>query len=80
MSLPYDRFNTTMKHWPLDKYCAEQYNDAEDRRFQGFLGSNVFSFSVTGGRIPICNFRIMFCDPVLMRRRSTARSGRRLKC
>ena len=24
-SLPYDRGNTTMAHWPLDSYCAAEY-------------------------------------------------------
>lgn len=33
VSLPYDRGNTTMQPWPLDPYCALQYNDPEDRRF-----------------------------------------------
>ena len=32
-SLPYDRFNTTMKQWPMDRYCAEQFADPLDRRF-----------------------------------------------
>jgi hydrogenase maturation protein HypF len=31
--LPYDRANTTMKSWPLDDYCAQQYRDPTDRRF-----------------------------------------------
>ena len=33
LSLPYDRGNTTMRHWPLDAYCAGQYRDPADRRF-----------------------------------------------
>jgi len=32
-SLPYDRPNTTMKHWPMDAFCAGQYSDPLDRRF-----------------------------------------------
>jgi hydrogenase maturation protein HypF len=32
-SLPYDRFNTTMKAWLLDAYCANEYGDAANRRF-----------------------------------------------
>jgi hydrogenase maturation protein HypF len=32
-NLPYDRGNTTMKHWALDPFCAGQYHDAADRRF-----------------------------------------------
>jgi hydrogenase maturation protein HypF len=32
-SLPYDRANTTMKHWPMDALCSTQYNDPFDRRF-----------------------------------------------
>ena len=32
-SLPYDRANTTMKHWALDPFCAAQYHDPIDRRF-----------------------------------------------
>src|SRR5271166_23323 len=32
-SLPYDRPNTTMKHWPMDALCADQYGDPLDRRF-----------------------------------------------
>ncbi len=31
--LPYDRPNTTMKHWPLDDVCARDYSDPNDRRF-----------------------------------------------
>ena len=33
LSLPYDRGKTTMRHWPLDGYCAGQYSDPADRRF-----------------------------------------------
>jgi hydrogenase maturation protein HypF len=33
LSLPYDRGNTTMREWPLDEYCANQYTDPLDRRF-----------------------------------------------
>ena len=32
-SLPYDRPRTTMKHWPMDAFCAGQYSDPMDRRF-----------------------------------------------
>lgn len=32
-SLPYDRSNTTMKHWPLDPLCAAQFDDPGNRRF-----------------------------------------------
>jgi hydrogenase maturation protein HypF len=32
-SLPYDRPNTTMKHWHMDRLCATQYDDPGDRRF-----------------------------------------------
>jgi hydrogenase maturation protein HypF len=31
--LPYDRPNTTMKHWAMDRYCATQYSNPNDRRF-----------------------------------------------
>jgi hydrogenase maturation protein HypF len=31
--LPYDRPNTTMKHWPLDGYCDREYHDPSNRRF-----------------------------------------------
>ncbi|MGA7216826.1 MAG: acylphosphatase, partial [Candidatus Sulfotelmatobacter sp.] len=31
--LPYDRPNTTMKHWPLDDFCAGEYRDPANRRF-----------------------------------------------
>ena len=27
LGLPYDRGNTTMKDWPLDDYCAEEFRD-----------------------------------------------------
>lgn len=33
LSLPYDRANTTMREWPLDRFCGRQYNDPADRRF-----------------------------------------------
>ena len=32
-SLPYDRSRTTMRYWPLDAFCANQYDDPLDRRF-----------------------------------------------
>ncbi|HKD86701.1 MAG TPA: carbamoyltransferase HypF [Terriglobales bacterium] len=32
-SLPYDRPNTTMKSWPMDRYCDAQYHNPSDRRF-----------------------------------------------
>ncbi len=32
-ALPYDRPNTTMKHWALDPLCAAQHSDPADRRF-----------------------------------------------
>jgi hydrogenase maturation protein HypF len=32
-ALPYDRANTTMRHWPMDEFCAAQYHDPNDRRF-----------------------------------------------
>jgi hydrogenase maturation protein HypF len=32
-ALPYDRPNTTMKHWPMYALCAGQYGDPLDRRF-----------------------------------------------
>ena len=31
--LPYDRPNTTMKHWAMDALCNGQYEDPTDRRF-----------------------------------------------
>ncbi len=31
--LPYDRPNTTMRHWPMDQYCSAQYHDPSNRRF-----------------------------------------------
>jgi hydrogenase maturation protein HypF len=33
LCLPYDRQNTTMHNWPLDDFCARQYERPEDRRF-----------------------------------------------
>ncbi|MEO8128362.1 MAG: carbamoyltransferase HypF [Bryobacteraceae bacterium] len=33
LELPYDRANTTMKGWPLDSYCGEQFQNPADRRF-----------------------------------------------
>ncbi len=33
VELPYDRGNTTMKAWPLDAWCSEQYLNPADRRF-----------------------------------------------
>ena len=33
LGLPYDRANTTMKDWPLDDYCADEYRDPGNRRF-----------------------------------------------
>ena len=33
LGLPYDRPNTTMQRWPLDKYCDAEYHDPGNRRF-----------------------------------------------
>src|SRR5579885_851648 len=33
LRLPYDRENTTMNGWPLDKFCRQQYENPRDRRF-----------------------------------------------
>jgi hydrogenase maturation protein HypF len=33
LSLPYDRPNTTMRRWGLDRYCEAEYRDAGNRRF-----------------------------------------------
>lgn len=33
LALPYDRPNTTMKHWPFDAYCDREYHDPANRRF-----------------------------------------------
>jgi len=33
LDLPYDRARTTMKSWPLDPLCREQYENPADRRF-----------------------------------------------
>ena len=33
LALPYDRPNTTMRHWPMDSYCSHQYHDPANRRF-----------------------------------------------
>src|SRR5271163_555679 len=33
LALPYDRPNTTMRRWPLDRYCKDQYHDPANRRF-----------------------------------------------
>ena len=32
-ALPYDRSNTTMRNWPMDRYCSVQYDDPANRRF-----------------------------------------------
>jgi hydrogenase maturation protein HypF len=32
-ALPYDRPNTTMRRWPMDRYCDHQYHDPINRRF-----------------------------------------------
>jgi hydrogenase maturation protein HypF len=33
LALPYDRPNTTMRRWPMDRYCKNQYHDSANRRF-----------------------------------------------
>jgi hydrogenase maturation protein HypF len=33
LALPYDRPNTTMRQWPMDRYCKDQYHDPANRRF-----------------------------------------------
>src|SRR5271168_2204097 len=33
LALPYDRPNTTMRRWPMDRYCAGEYRDPANRRF-----------------------------------------------
>jgi hydrogenase maturation protein HypF len=32
-ALPYDRPNTTMRNWPMDRYCSDEYHDPANRRF-----------------------------------------------
>jgi hydrogenase maturation protein HypF len=32
-ALPYDRPNTTMRNWPMDRYCSHEYYDPANRRF-----------------------------------------------
>ena len=27
LALPYDRPNTTMRDWPMDRYCSDEYHD-----------------------------------------------------
>ncbi len=33
LALPYDRPNTTMRQWPMDRYCGDEYHDPANRRF-----------------------------------------------
>jgi hydrogenase maturation protein HypF len=33
LALPYDRPNTTMRHWPMDRSCSREYHDPTNRRF-----------------------------------------------
>jgi hydrogenase maturation protein HypF len=33
LALPYDRPNTTMRHWPMDHYCSQEHRDPANRRF-----------------------------------------------
>ncbi|QNI30168.1 carbamoyltransferase HypF [Alloacidobacterium dinghuense] len=33
IALPYDRPNTTMRGWPMDSYCSDEYQDPANRRF-----------------------------------------------
>lgn len=33
LGLPYDRPSTTMRSWPMDGLCSEQYHDPANRRF-----------------------------------------------
>jgi len=33
LELPYDRPNTTMRKWPMDRYCSDEYRDPANRRF-----------------------------------------------
>jgi hydrogenase maturation protein HypF len=33
LGLPYDRPNTTMRHWPMDRNCSHEYHDPANRRF-----------------------------------------------
>jgi len=33
LAVPYDRANTTMHEWPMDRFCEAQYHDPTNRRF-----------------------------------------------
>src|SRR5271154_2892692 len=33
LALPYDRPNTTMRRWSMDRYCSHEYPDPANRRF-----------------------------------------------
>ncbi len=32
-ALPYDRPNTTMRRWPMDRFCSHEYHEPSNRRF-----------------------------------------------
>ena len=55
LALPYDRPNTTMRDWPMDRECSREYHDPISRRFHAqpiaceACGPNYLLYE-TGGR------------------------------
>jgi hydrogenase maturation protein HypF len=51
LALPYDRLNTTMSAWPMDRYCSHEYHDPSNRRFHAQPVA-----------CPACGPKYFFCD------------------
>jgi hydrogenase maturation protein HypF len=51
LALPYDRPNTTMRKWPMDRFCSHQYRDPANRRFHAQPVA-----------CPVCGPKYILCD------------------
>jgi len=51
LALPYDRASTTMRAWPMDRYCSHEYHDPANRRFHAQPVA-----------CPDCGPKYFFCD------------------
>lgn len=51
LALPYDRPNTTMRKWPMDRFCSNEYHDPANRRFHAQPVA-----------CPVCGPKYFLCD------------------
>ena len=58
LALPYDRPNTTMNAWPMDRYCSHEYHDPSNRRFH----AQPVACPACGPKYFLCDGATPICD------------------